>query len=124
LEYAPTRGFAHRDIKQANLLFGEEGRLRIGDFGLARALAEAAWTEPSGAMLGTARYACPEQARGVAADGKGDVYSLALVLVEAVTGQAPFAAATTIATLMARTETPVDGPPDLAPRRRAAASSA
>jgi serine/threonine-protein kinase len=118
LEYAHARGFVHRDIKPANLLFGEEGRLRIGDFGLARALAEAAWTEPSGAMLGTARYACPEQARGEAADGKGDVYSLGLVLIEAVTGRVPFAAETTIATLMARVDTPVDVPPELGPLRR------
>ena len=118
LEYAHTRGFVHRDIKPANLLFGEEGRLRIGDFGLARALAEAAWTEPSGAMLGTARYACPEQARGEPATGKGDIYSLALVLIEAVTGQVPFATDTTIATLMARVDTPVDVPNELGPLRR------
>ena len=117
LEYAHTRGFVHRDIKPANLLFGEDGRLRIGDFGLARALAEAAWTEPSGAMLGTARYACPEQARGEPASGKGDVYSLALVLIEAVTGRVPFAADTTIATLMARVDTPVDVPAELGPLR-------
>jgi serine/threonine-protein kinase len=117
LEYAHTRGFVHRDIKPANLLFGEEGRLRIGDFGLARALAEAAWTEPAGAMLGTARYACPEQARGEPADGKGDVYSLSLVLIEAVTGREPFAADTTIATLMARVDNPVHVPDDLGPLR-------
>ena len=92
LEFAHTRGFVHRDIKPANLLFGEEGRLRIGDFGLARALAEAAWTEPSGSMLGTARYAAPEQASGVRVDGKVDVYSLALVLIEAVTGTVPVTA--------------------------------
>ena len=64
LDYAHRRGFVHRDIKPANLLFDEEARLRIADFGLARALAEAAWTEPQGAVLGTARYASPEQARG------------------------------------------------------------
>ncbi|MDP9441449.1 MAG: protein kinase, partial [Actinomycetota bacterium] len=64
LEYAHRRGLVHRDIKPANLLFDEEGRLSIADFGLARALAEAAWTEPAGAVLGTARYASPEQAKG------------------------------------------------------------
>jgi serine/threonine-protein kinase len=109
----------HRDIKPANLLFGEEGRLRIADFGLARALAEAAWTEPSGAMVGTARYASPEQVRGERVDGRADVYSLALVLVEAVTGRVPFAADTTIATLMARVDKPIDVPAELGPLRRA-----
>ena len=89
LDYAHRRGFVHRDIKPANLLFDEEARLRIADFGLARALAEAAWTEPQGAVLGTARYASPEQARGEPLDGRADVYSLALVLIEAVTGSVP-----------------------------------
>ena len=79
LDYAHRRGFVHRDIKPANLLFGEEGRLRVADFGLARALAEAAWTEPQGAVLGTARYASPELATGEQLTGKADVYSLALV---------------------------------------------
>jgi beta-lactam-binding protein with PASTA domain/tRNA A-37 threonylcarbamoyl transferase component Bud32 len=102
LDYAHRRGFVHRDIKPANLLFGEDRRLRIADFGLARAIAEAAWTEPDGVVLGTARYASPEQARGNAVDGKTDVYSLALTLVESVTGQVPFAADTTVATLMNR----------------------
>ena len=102
LDYAHRRGFVHRDIKPANLLFGEDRRLRIADFGLARAIAEAAWTEPDGVVLGTARYASPEQARGNSVDGKTDVYSLALTLVESVTGQVPFAADTTVATLMNR----------------------
>lgn len=117
LAYAHKRGFIHRDVKPANLLFGEEGRLRIADFGLARALAEAAWTEPAGAMIGTARYSCPEQARGEQVDGRGDVYSLGLVLIEAVTGEVPFAADTTIATLMARLGRPVEVPEQLGPLR-------
>lgn len=102
LEYAHARGLVHRDIKPANLLFGEDGRLRIADFGLARAIAEAAWTEPAGVVLGTARYASPEQAKGQTVDGHTDVYSLALTLVESVTGAVPFAADTTVATLMGR----------------------
>jgi serine/threonine protein kinase/beta-lactam-binding protein with PASTA domain len=119
LEHAHRRGFVHRDIKPANLLFGEEGRLRIADFGLARALAEAAWTEPAGAVVGTARYASPEQARGESVDGRGDVYALGLTLIEAVTGRVPFAADTTIGTLMARIDTPVEVPAALGPLRRA-----
>ncbi|MGH9264882.1 MAG: protein kinase domain-containing protein [Acidimicrobiales bacterium] len=115
LAYAHGRGLVHRDIKPANLLFDEEGRLRIADFGLARALAEAAWTEPVGAVLGTARYASPEGVQGVPVDGKADVYSLAVVLVEAVTGRVPFAAETTVATLVRRLERPLEAPPQLGP---------
>ena len=102
LDYAHRRGLVHRDIKPANLLFDADGRLRIADFGLARALAEAAWTEPDGAMLGTARYAAPEQVEGWVLDGRADVYGLALVLYEGVTGESPFIGDTTVATLMAR----------------------
>src|SRR5215510_8054659 len=115
LDYAHRRGFVHRDIKPANLLFGEDRRLRIADFGLARAIAEAAWTEPDGVVLGTTRYASPEQARGLAVDGKTDVYSLTLTLIEAVTGQVPFAADTTVATLMNRLDKLMPVSADLGP---------
>lgn len=115
LDYAHRRGFVHRDIKPANLVFDDEGRLRIADFGLARALAEAAWTEPMGAVLGTARYASPEQAQGHPLDGRSDVYSLALVLIEAVTGEVPFTADTTLGTLMARVGHPLPVPEELGP---------
>jgi eukaryotic-like serine/threonine-protein kinase len=118
LDVAHRRGFVHRDIKPANLLFGDDARLRVADFGLARAIAEAAWTEPQGAVLGTARYATPEQARGEAVDGRADVYSLAVVLVEAVTGQVPFAADTTIATLMGRIGKDMVVPDELGPLRK------
>ena len=107
LEYAHTRGVLHRDIKPANLLFDEHGIVRVADFGLARALAEASWTEPAGAVFGTARYASPEQARGAQLDARSDMYSLALVLVESVTGRLPFAGDTTIGTLTARTLQPI-----------------
>lgn len=113
LDYAHRRGLVHRDVKPANLLFDEEGRLAIADFGLARALAEAAWTEPGGSMLGTARYASPEQVRGISLDGRADVYSLGLVLIESVTGIVPFTADTTIATLMARLDKQVEIPKEM-----------
>ena len=114
LAHAHRRGLIHRDVKPGNLLFDTEGRLRLADFGLARALAEAAWTEPTGTMLGTARYSSPEQAVGRRLDGRSDVYSLALVLVECVTGQVPFVADTTAGTLALRTQSDLDVPPELA----------
>jgi eukaryotic-like serine/threonine-protein kinase len=115
LNYAHTRGIVHRDIKPANLLFDEHGIVRVADFGLARALAEASWTEPSGAVIGTARYAAPEQGSQSALDGRSDLYSLALVLVEACTGSVPVMAETAIATLAARTVRPVEAPAELGP---------
>src|SRR4029079_14315490 len=115
LEYAHVRGIVHRDIKPANLLFDEHGILRVADFGLARALAEASWTEPAGAVFGPARYASPEQAIGVQLDVRSDLYSLSLVLVEAVTGRLPFSADTAIGMLAARTQRPLIAPEELGP---------
>lgn len=115
LAYAHERGFVHRDIKPANLLFGLDGRLRIADFGIARAVAEAAWTEPEGALVGTARYAAPEQASAQAVDGRADVYGLALSLVEAVTGEVPLTAPTALSTMLLRQDSDLDTPSDLGP---------
>ena len=115
LAYAHARGLVHRDVKPANLLFDEEGKVSVADFGIARALAEASWTEPLGAMLGTARYAAPEQLKGAPLDGRADVYSLALVAVEAVTGDVPFARDTTLGALMARADQPLSVPGELGP---------
>ena len=115
LDYAHRQGFVHRDIKPANLLFDDEGRVSVADFGLARALAEATWTEPAGAVIGTARYASPELVRGEHLDSKADVYSLALVLVESVTGQVPFVADTAFGTLMARVGRSLIAPEELGP---------
>jgi beta-lactam-binding protein with PASTA domain/tRNA A-37 threonylcarbamoyl transferase component Bud32 len=110
LEYAHARGVVHRDIKPANLLFDEHGIVRVADFGLARALAEASWTEPAGTVVGTARYAAPEQATGSPLDGRADLYSLAVVLIESVTGTVPAVGDTAIGTLAARTHTPLVAP--------------
>lgn len=104
LAYAHRRGIIHRDIKPGNLLFDDEGHVRIADFGVARAIAQSALTEPIGMMLGTARYASPEQVRGSQLDDRTDVYSLALVLYEALTGRVPFSSDSVSETLMSRLE--------------------
>jgi serine/threonine-protein kinase len=103
----------HRDIKPANLLFDEHGTVRVADFGLARALAEASWTEPTGALVGTARYAAPEQGTGATLDGRADLYALGVVLVESVTGRVPDVADTLIGTLAVRARTPLVAPQEL-----------
>jgi eukaryotic-like serine/threonine-protein kinase len=115
LDHAHRRGLIHRDIKPANLIFDDEGRIALADFGLARALAEATLTEPTGTVIGTARYAAPEQIHGEALDHRADVYALALVLVEATTGQVPFAVDTSLATLMRRLRQPITVTADLGP---------
>lgn len=125
LAYAHSRGFVHRDVKPANLLFDDAGRVRIADFGVARALAEAAWTEPAGGLIGTVRYTSPEQAQGLDVDGNADVYSLALVLYECLTGEVPFSGETQAATLQGRVGAALPWSPSLGPLEgvlRAAAS--
>ncbi len=115
LAYAHGRGIVHRDIKPANLLFDAHGIVRVADFGLARALAEASWTEPAGTMVGTARYAAPEQAGGATLDGRADLYSLGVVLVEACTGEVPVVGDTAISTLAARAHRGIEAPESMGP---------
>ena len=117
LAYAHQKGYVHRDIKPSNLLFDEDGRIRVADFGIARALAAAAWTEPVGAVVGTARYAAPEQIFGESSNQASDIYSFALVITEAVTGVPPFLADTTYASAMARTHGDFEVPEALGPLR-------
>ena len=115
LRYAHARGLVHRDVKPANLLFDEHGIVRVADFGLARALAEASWTEPSGTVLGTARYAAPEQAEEGRLDGRADLYALALVLVESCTGSVPGVADTAFGTIALRSSRGIQPPFELGP---------
>ena len=102
LDFAHRKGLVHTELTPSKLVFGDDRRLRIVDFGLARLLGEHDWSEPATVATHVARYASPEQALGQPLDGKTDVYSLALILAEAVTRQVPFAARSTVATLSAR----------------------
>jgi eukaryotic-like serine/threonine-protein kinase len=115
LNFAHRTGIVHRDIKPANLLFDDAGDAHITDFGLARAMADATLTEHIGTVFGTARYASPEQATGENVGSASDVYSLGIVCYEALVGEAPFAADTPLAMLMARTQQPLPLPPELGP---------
>jgi serine/threonine-protein kinase len=102
LDFAHRKGLVHTELTPSKLVFGDDRRLRIVDFGLARILGESDWKEPSRVATHVARYASPEQAEGKPLDGHTDVYSLALILVEAVTGRVPFDGDSTVATLSAR----------------------
>jgi serine/threonine-protein kinase len=102
LDHAHRRGFVHGELTPGKLVFGDDRRLRIVDFGLARLLGEQQWEEPATVAPHVAGYASPEQALALPIDGKSDVYALCLVMVEAVTGVLPFAADSTVATLSAR----------------------
>jgi serine/threonine-protein kinase len=91
LDCAHQHDVVHRDVKPANLLLDERGRLAVGDFGIATVATEASLTQ-TGQVLGTAAYISPEQARGHAATDASDRYALAVVAFELLTGRRPFTA--------------------------------
>ena len=101
LEAAHRAGLVHRDVKPANVLLCGDGRVKVADFGIAKAMAEADLTQP-GMMVGTAKYLAPEQVRGEPVDARTDIYSLGVVLYEMLCGRPPFAADTDAATALAR----------------------
>jgi beta-lactam-binding protein with PASTA domain/predicted Ser/Thr protein kinase len=102
LDAAHQRGIAHTEVTPSKLVFGEDRRVRIVDFGMAELIGRSAWDEPATVATHVARYASPEQALRIDVGPKTDVYSLALSLLEAVTGAVPFSADSTVATLAAR----------------------
>ena len=102
LDYAHRRGFVHTELTPSKLVFGDDRRLRIADFGLARLLGDPVWHHPESVPNHVAGYAAPEQGAGSPLDGRVDVYALCLSLHEAVTGVLPFKTDSTVATLAAR----------------------
>ena len=92
LAHLHASGLVHRDLKPANVLFDEEGRPKLGDFGLARRAAGSGTLTEAGTVLGTAAYISPEQAAGEPAGAASDVYSFGVVLFRMLTGELPFIA--------------------------------
>ncbi len=112
LSAAHARGFVHRDVKPGNILLSSEGRVKVGDFGIARAVAEAQMTLP-GTTLGSVHYFSPEQARGEQATSASDVYSLGIVLFEVLTGRRPFEGDSAASIAIARLSGPPPDPSDV-----------
>lgn len=115
LDVAHRAGLVHSDIRPANLVFGDDGRLRITDLGLAAVVADELWKTPDALNLDRARFASPEQALGRPAEQKSDVYSLCLCLVESITGQVPFVGESTVMTLSNRVDRLLPVTADLGP---------
>ncbi|WP_157487578.1 Stk1 family PASTA domain-containing Ser/Thr kinase [Leifsonia sp. Root112D2] len=98
LEYSHRAGVVHRDIKPGNVMITKTGQVKVMDFGIARAIGDSSATvAQTTAILGTASYFSPEQAKGESVDARTDLYSTGVVLFEMLTGRAPFRGDTAVA---------------------------
>ena len=114
LAYAHAQGVVHRDVKPANVLLGPKGRTKLADFGIARLLGDTVRHTQTGHAIGTAAYLAPEQVRGDEITPAVDVYSLGLVLLEALTGERAYPGTPTESAL-ARLSRPPHVPDSLSP---------
>ncbi|MHB1287867.1 Stk1 family PASTA domain-containing Ser/Thr kinase [Georgenia sp.] len=98
LEYSHREGIVHRDIKPGNIMLTPTGQVKVMDFGIARAMTDSAATmTQTHAVVGTAQYLSPEQARGEVVDARSDLYSTGCLLYELLTGQPPFSGDSAVA---------------------------
>ena len=114
LEFAHRQGVVHRDIKPHNMVLTDEGRLKVTDFGIARAANVAQMTEV-GSIVGTAQYLSPEQARGLDVGPQSDLYSMGIVLYEMLTGELPFTGDSAVEIAMKQVSDP---PPSIRRKNR------
>lgn len=112
LGHAHSAGLVHRDIKPANVIIGEKDRVKVTDFGIARAAGDATLTA-TGSVLGTAHYISPEQASGDKIGPATDIYSLGVVLYEMLTGTLPFTGDSALAVAMRHVSDEVPRPSEL-----------
>lgn len=115
LEHAHSAGVVHRDIKPPNVIIGDDDRVKVTDFGIARAIGESTLTA-TGSVLGTAHYISPEQAGGGEVGPPADIYALGIVLYEMLTGSLPFTGDSALAVAMRHVSDPVPPPGDLNPQ--------
>ena len=114
LDAAHRQGVVHRDVKPHNMVLTDEGRLKVTDFGIARAANTQQMTEV-GSIVGTAQYLSPEQARGLAVGPESDIYSMGVVLYEMLCGELPFTGESAVDIAMKQVS---DTPPPLNRRNR------
>ena len=116
LDAAHHAGFVHRDVKPENVLLTDDGRVKVADFGLARAISAATSTAATqGLLIGTVAYLSPEQVERGIADARSDVYGAGILLYEMVTGSVPFAGETPLAVAYQHVNAAVPAPSSVRP---------